>query len=158
MAWRLRLGTGDTKRGTLIGIDRFGNKYFENMEEELPRMLKRACVWKEWPLSQGQSVQDGSTTRTPNTSREYNRGHDVGAMLTILEQLSDRAWMVRYKSVYWNWTISDQREGTRGCPTWSTSPPQRTSFSTVVSGLGSPRSTSPSLQPRGAPTSLTARM
>ena len=44
MAWRLRLGTGDTKRGTLIGIDRFGNKYFENMEEELPRMLKRACV------------------------------------------------------------------------------------------------------------------
>lgn len=41
MAWRLRLDTGDTKRGTLIGIDRFGNKYFENMEEELPRMLKR---------------------------------------------------------------------------------------------------------------------
>ncbi|WPB06302.1 uncharacterized protein RHO25_010959 [Cercospora beticola] len=28
--------TGDTKRGTLIGIDRFGNKYFENLEEELP--------------------------------------------------------------------------------------------------------------------------
>ncbi|CZT21625.1 probable NADH-ubiquinone oxidoreductase subunit B17.2 [Ramularia collo-cygni] len=27
---------GDTKRGTLIGIDRFGNKYFENLEEELP--------------------------------------------------------------------------------------------------------------------------
>ncbi|KFY18484.1 hypothetical protein V493_08589 [Pseudogymnoascus sp. VKM F-4281 (FW-2241)] len=27
---------GDTKAGTLIGIDNFGNKYFENMEEELP--------------------------------------------------------------------------------------------------------------------------
>ncbi|OGE56995.1 hypothetical protein PENARI_c002G00570 [Penicillium arizonense] len=27
---------GDTKAGTLIGTDRFGNKYFENMEEELP--------------------------------------------------------------------------------------------------------------------------
>ncbi|KAI7350272.1 hypothetical protein KC336_g22595, partial [Hortaea werneckii] len=27
---------GDTKRGTLIGIDRYGNKYFENLEEELP--------------------------------------------------------------------------------------------------------------------------
>lgn len=101
MAWRLRLGTGDTKRGTLIGIDRFGNKYFENMEEELPRMLKRACVWKEWPLSQGQSVQDGSTTRTPNTSREYIKVHDVGTKLTILEQLSDRAWMVCYRLVYW---------------------------------------------------------
>ena len=85
MAWRLRPGTGDTKRGTLIGIDRFGNKYFENMEEELPRMLKRACVWENWPLSQGQSVHDGSTTRTPNTSREYTKGHDAGTKLTILE-------------------------------------------------------------------------
>ena len=46
MAWRLRPDTGDTKRGTLIGIDRFGNKYFENMEEELPRMLKRVCHWE----------------------------------------------------------------------------------------------------------------
>ncbi|KAL7650598.1 hypothetical protein ACMYSQ_010374 [Aspergillus niger] len=27
---------GDTKAGTLIGVDRYGNKYFENMEEELP--------------------------------------------------------------------------------------------------------------------------
>ncbi|KAL9624619.1 MAG: hypothetical protein Q9160_001284 [Pyrenula sp. 1 TL-2023] len=26
----------DTKAGTLIGTDRFGNKYFENLEEELP--------------------------------------------------------------------------------------------------------------------------
>lgn len=29
--------TGDTKAGTLIGTDRFGNKFYENMEEELPR-------------------------------------------------------------------------------------------------------------------------
>ena len=28
--------TGDTKAGTLIGVDRYGNKYFENLEE-LPR-------------------------------------------------------------------------------------------------------------------------
>ncbi|OQE16995.1 hypothetical protein PENSTE_c022G03889 [Penicillium steckii] len=27
---------GDTKAGTLIGTDRYGNKYFENMTEELP--------------------------------------------------------------------------------------------------------------------------
>ncbi|EAA63833.1 hypothetical protein AN2260.2 [Aspergillus nidulans FGSC A4] len=27
---------GDTKAGTLIGTDRYGNKYYENMEEELP--------------------------------------------------------------------------------------------------------------------------
>jgi NADH:ubiquinone oxidoreductase subunit len=27
---------GDTKAGTLIATDRYGNKYYENMEEELP--------------------------------------------------------------------------------------------------------------------------
>ncbi|KAI4708459.1 hypothetical protein J4E89_006515 [Alternaria sp. Ai002NY15] len=27
---------GDTKAGTLIGQDKYGNKYFENLEEELP--------------------------------------------------------------------------------------------------------------------------
>jgi hypothetical protein len=31
------LGAGDTKAGTLIGADKFGNKYYENLEEELPR-------------------------------------------------------------------------------------------------------------------------
>ena len=31
--------TGDTKAGTYIGTDRYGNKFYENMEEELPRML-----------------------------------------------------------------------------------------------------------------------
>ncbi|EHA22372.1 hypothetical protein ASPNIDRAFT_204434 [Aspergillus niger ATCC 1015] len=38
-ASRMRLwppNAGDTKAGTLIGVDRYGNKYFENMEEELP--------------------------------------------------------------------------------------------------------------------------
>lgn len=29
--------SGDTKAGTLIGVDRYGNKFFENIEEELPR-------------------------------------------------------------------------------------------------------------------------
>ncbi len=28
---------GDTKAGTLVGVDKFGNKYFENMQDELPR-------------------------------------------------------------------------------------------------------------------------
>lgn len=27
---------GDTKAGTLIGTDKFGNKYYENMADELP--------------------------------------------------------------------------------------------------------------------------
>jgi hypothetical protein len=32
---------GDTKAGTLIGTDRFGNKYYENLAEELPRTPRR---------------------------------------------------------------------------------------------------------------------
>lgn len=33
---QLNNGIGDTKAGTLIGTDRFGNKYYENLDE-LPR-------------------------------------------------------------------------------------------------------------------------
>ncbi|KUI71469.1 NADH dehydrogenase [ubiquinone] 1 alpha subcomplex subunit N7BM [Cytospora mali] len=29
-------GIGDTKAGTLIGTDKYGNKYYENMTDELP--------------------------------------------------------------------------------------------------------------------------
>ncbi len=32
-------GVGDTKAGTLIATDRYGNKYFENLAEELPCKL-----------------------------------------------------------------------------------------------------------------------
>ena len=28
--------TGDTKAGTFIAADRYGNKYYENLKEELP--------------------------------------------------------------------------------------------------------------------------
>ncbi|EOD50723.1 NADH:ubiquinone oxidoreductase 17.2kDa subunit [Neofusicoccum parvum] len=35
-AWHQMQYIGDTKAGTLIGTDRYGNKYFENLEEELP--------------------------------------------------------------------------------------------------------------------------
>lgn len=34
---KLTDATGDTKAGTLIATDRYGNKYYENFEEELPR-------------------------------------------------------------------------------------------------------------------------
>jgi hypothetical protein len=30
---------GDTKAGTFIAKDKFGNKYYENLEEELPCTL-----------------------------------------------------------------------------------------------------------------------
>ncbi|OJD38941.1 nadh-ubiquinone oxidoreductase subunit [Diplodia corticola] len=35
-AWHQMQYIGDTKAGALIGTDRYGNKYFENLAEELP--------------------------------------------------------------------------------------------------------------------------
>jgi hypothetical protein len=32
---------GDTKAGTLIATDRYGNKYYENLEDELPCVIAR---------------------------------------------------------------------------------------------------------------------
>jgi len=36
LRWELMEFAGDTKAGTLIATDRYGNKYFENLDEELP--------------------------------------------------------------------------------------------------------------------------
>jgi hypothetical protein len=33
---KLMVCTGDTKAGTLIAKDKYGNKYYENLEDELP--------------------------------------------------------------------------------------------------------------------------
>lgn len=63
---------GDTKAGTYIASDRYGNKYYENQEEELPctsllapldQALAHAVhdlgntVW--WLLTKAQCGQDG---------------------------------------------------------------------------------------------------
>lgn len=36
---------GDTKAGTYIASDKFGNKYYENLEDELPRTLELYCAF-----------------------------------------------------------------------------------------------------------------
>lgn len=35
-AWLLTTYAGDTKAGTLVGVDKFGNKFYQN-DDELPR-------------------------------------------------------------------------------------------------------------------------
>ncbi|POS86873.1 NADH-ubiquinone oxidoreductase subunit B17.2, partial [Erysiphe pulchra] len=40
---------GDTKAGTLVGLDRYGNKYFENLKEELP-LRTRWIDYKDYEL------------------------------------------------------------------------------------------------------------
>ncbi|KAL5319740.1 hypothetical protein ACEPPN_012796 [Leptodophora sp. 'Broadleaf-Isolate-01'] len=51
--WNLELGliwiAGDTKAGTLIAIDRYGNKYFENFSDELP-LRTRWVDYKDYEL------------------------------------------------------------------------------------------------------------
>jgi hypothetical protein len=37
---------GDTKAGTLIAKDKFGNKYYENLEEELPCEQTETMPWR----------------------------------------------------------------------------------------------------------------
>ncbi|KAG9248228.1 NADH-ubiquinone oxidoreductase subunit B17.2 [Calycina marina] len=46
---------GDTKAGTLIGTDKFGNKYYENLKDELPlrtRWVDYKVSFPEWEPSQ----------------------------------------------------------------------------------------------------------
>ncbi|KAJ5586340.1 NADH-ubiquinone oxidoreductase subunit B17.2 [Penicillium hetheringtonii] len=54
--------TGDTKAGTLIGTDRYGNKYYENMTEELP-LRTRWVDYKEHEYMPCQ-IEPGCTTDT----------------------------------------------------------------------------------------------
>ena len=44
---------GDTKAGVLVGKDRYGNKYFENLEEDLP-LRTRWVDYKDKELDAGQ--------------------------------------------------------------------------------------------------------
>ncbi|RMZ83632.1 hypothetical protein DV738_g861, partial [Chaetothyriales sp. CBS 135597] len=44
---------GDTKAGVFVGQDRFGNKYYENLEEELP-LRTRWIDYKIYEVDAGQ--------------------------------------------------------------------------------------------------------
>ena len=41
---KLMYHEGDTKAGTLIGRDGYGNKFYENLEEELPRRSQEVSI------------------------------------------------------------------------------------------------------------------
>lgn len=72
LTWQLltRQITGDTKAGTFIGADRYGNKYYENMAEELPRTLARRTLFVGIFADRAvQSEHAGSTTKSTTTTR-----------------------------------------------------------------------------------------
>lgn len=65
--------TGDTKAGTLIGTDKFGNKYYENMADELPgaHFLLIEPISARLQVSERflQHGHDGWTTRSTTLTR-----------------------------------------------------------------------------------------
>ncbi len=62
---------GDTKAGTLIAKDRYGNKYYENLQDELPCMMSQAILSSTWELTITQCVQDGWIIRRRNSIRKF---------------------------------------------------------------------------------------
>ena len=61
---------GDTKRGTFIAMDRFGNMYYENLEEELP-CTQQPFEWYIRVLICEQYEVDGWTTKTRSLMRTW---------------------------------------------------------------------------------------
>ncbi|KAI5849461.1 NADH ubiquinone oxidoreductase subunit NDUFA12-domain-containing protein [Morchella snyderi] len=49
---------GDTKYGVLVGTDKYGNKYYENNDEELPLRTKWVD-YKEWKEYDASMVEPG---------------------------------------------------------------------------------------------------
>ena len=47
-SYQLKQAIGDTKRGTFIAMDRYGNKYYENLEEDLPRKKALDICQIDW--------------------------------------------------------------------------------------------------------------
>jgi hypothetical protein len=99
-------GAGDTKAGTLVGTDKFGNKYYENWTDELPCMAPimhpTRCSNQAADHNVQQYGRDGWTTRSTTltrTSREkpppYEWTGASGAWLTALvrPQGPDRAFL-----------------------------------------------------------------
>lgn len=74
-------GAGDTKAGTLIATDKFGNKYFENIEDELPCMDIPSSSLSVHTLMELQCGQDGWTTRKSNSRREQFITQELTATL-----------------------------------------------------------------------------
>ena len=55
---------GDTKRGTFIAMDRYGNKYYENLEEDLPcRLESRTHISESMILSMNSTDTMGRLQR-----------------------------------------------------------------------------------------------
>lgn len=66
-------GIGDTKAGTLVGTDKFGNKYYENWTDELPCMapeIHPTRFYEQVADNDGQQCEhDGWTTRSMTSTR-----------------------------------------------------------------------------------------
>ncbi|KAJ5628675.1 hypothetical protein N7490_010903 [Penicillium lividum] len=56
---RIGFKVRDTKAGTLIGTDRWGNKFYENMAEELPLRTRWVDYKTNWPEYSPDQIEPG---------------------------------------------------------------------------------------------------
>jgi hypothetical protein len=90
----LMICVGDTKAGTLIAKDRYGNKYYENLEDELPcerlQLLFRDDMLNGYSAHtmgrlQGRRVRSVKTPLRRDVLEEPRADHRI--------QITYRAWM-----------------------------------------------------------------
>ena len=77
-------GIGDTKAGTLVGIDAYGNKFFENKDEDEIHMRTRWVQYKDYYGDMSQVE--------PGWHFWLGHGIDVPPNQTSQEYLSKRAY------------------------------------------------------------------
>jgi hypothetical protein len=79
-------------------MDKYGNKFFENLEEELPRKLPDVTV-ADTALTVAQCEPAGLTTRTTSSTRRLPQTSTQSVKL-IVSQLPDRARMARVDVIH----------------------------------------------------------
>jgi NADH ubiquinone oxidoreductase subunit NDUFA12 len=117
--------SGDTKAGTLIATDRYGNKYFENLADELPR-------------ESGLQARDGEAdaNKAPVRTRWVDyKDKDFDAYGIHCDSLCPREPTILTPPDVTGHKLN--QDGTRGYHTWSTSHRRRIRFFGQRCGLGS---------------------
>ena len=118
---------GDTKAGTYIATDRYGNKYYENLQDELPRTQppSHAAVLASILLPSPAHRNLSTLTTSPSANTFSHKQYVPGGSTTN-----------KKSTVH----VRSSQAGTRGCHTWSISPRRKTRSCGWDRGVGRYRS------------------
>ena len=112
---------GDTKAGTYIATDKYGNKYYENQADELPRtpfppsfslppLLFPSSLSPNWPLLPLPIPPNKSPSLTP-----HNSPHPLGRLRPKrIRSLTNRTGLARLDVVYGRQTTHRGRGAENG--------------------------------------------